>query len=97
MLVPCERADSNKHKERNSMPFSLKNLFNTDYEKRLVSVFREGSTYSLGLSVVVDTKTGVNYLVAVNNENAVSVTVMVDADGKPLVTDFPQSDSSEKE
>ena len=79
------------------MAFNLKNLFNNEGEKRLVPVFENGSTYSLGLSVVVDTATGVNYLVALNDENAVSVTVMVDADGKPLVTNIPKSNSSESE
>lgn len=79
------------------MAFNLKNLFNNEGDKRLVPVFENGGTYSLGLSVVVDTATGVNYLVALNDENAVSVTVMVDADGKPLVTDVPKSNSSESE
>ena len=79
------------------MAFSLKNLFSNEGEKRLVSVFEKGSTYSLGLSVVVDRVTGVNYLVALNDENAVSVTVMVDADGRPLITDIPESDSGESE
>ena len=37
-------------------------------------------------SVVVDTQTGVNYLVVTQGLEAVGVTVMVDADGKPIVT-----------
>ena len=37
-------------------------------------------------SVVVDTQTGVNYLVVAQGMEAVGVTVMVNADGKPIVT-----------
>ena len=37
-------------------------------------------------SVVVDTETGVNYLVVAQGLEAVGVTVMVDAQGKPIVT-----------
>lgn len=77
------------------MGFSLKNLFSSSGENRLVTVYDRG-TYTLGLSVVVDTVTGVNYLIATNDENAVSVTVMVNADGKPLVTEIPERDSGEE-
>ena len=37
-------------------------------------------------SVVVDTQTGVNYLVVAQGMEGVGVTVMVDAEGKPIVT-----------
>ncbi len=37
-------------------------------------------------SVVVDTETGVNYLVVAQGMEAVGVTVMLDAEGKPIVT-----------
>ena len=37
-------------------------------------------------SVVVDTQTGVNYLVVSMGMEAIGVTVMVDAQGNPIVT-----------
>ena len=40
-------------------------------------------------SVVVDTQTGVNYLVVSQGLEGVGVTVMVDAEGKPIVTPVP--------
>lgn len=43
-------------------------------------------------SVVVDTQTGVNYLVVAQGLEAVGVTVMLDAQGKPIVTPLPASE-----
>lgn len=50
----------------------------------------ESSTQGLGLAykVVIDSETGVNYLIvtAANAGGGCAVTLMVDKDGKPLVT-----------
>lgn len=54
-------------------------------EKRFVE------TYSQGISnvqkIIVDTETGVNYLLASNSmSEGCGITVLVDKDGKPIVT-----------
>ena len=43
-------------------------------------------------SVVVDTQTGVNYLVVAQGMEGVGVTVMVDTEGKPIVTPVTASE-----
>ena len=43
-------------------------------------------------SVVVDTETGVNYLVVAQGLEALGVTVMVDANGKPIVTPISEEE-----
>ena len=55
-------------------------------EKRFV-VKEEQSFYFGALMVVVDTATGVNYLVTYGN-GATGVTPLLDSDGRPVV-DFP--------
>lgn len=59
-----------------------------DKEKKKGGRFRVvGSNGAMPIySVVVDTQTGVNYLVCSIGMEGVGVTVMVDADGKPIVT-----------
>lgn len=53
-------------------------------EKRFVQ------TYSQGIGnvreIIVDTQTGVNYLLASNMGEGCGMTVLVDKDGKPIVT-----------
>ncbi len=53
-------------------------------EKRFVE------TYSQGMAniykIIVDTQTGVNYLIAFNAACGSGMTVLVDAEGKPIVT-----------
>ena len=52
--------------------------------KRFVKVSSQGMTPVF--NVVVDTQTGVNYLMGVNGlDGGVGITVLVDADGKPIV------------
>jgi len=48
-------------------------------------------TYSQGISnvrkIIVDTETGVNYLlISSNMTNGCGVTILVDQDGKPIIT-----------
>ena len=47
-------------------------------------------TYSQGMAniykIIVDTQTGVNYLIAFNAACGSGMTVLVDAEGKPIVT-----------
>lgn len=53
-------------------------------EKRFVE------TYSQGMAniykIIVDTQTGVNYLIAFNAACGSGMTVLVDTEGKPIVT-----------
>ncbi len=54
-------------------------------ESRFVEVLSEGSMMSTQRTILVDKKTGVNYL-WVHDGYAGGLTVMLDADGKPIVT-----------
>ena len=52
---------------------------------------RFGETYSQGISnvrkIIVDTETGVNYLlISSNMTTGCGVTILVDQDGKPIIT-----------
>lgn len=60
--------------------------------ERLVEVYSQGVTNVR--KIIVDTQTGVNYLLMSSNMTGGSgITVLVDADGKPLVTQLDESDS----
>ena len=54
-------------------------------ESRFVEVLSEGSMMSTQRTILVDKKTGVNYL-WVHDGYKGGLTVMLDADGKPIVT-----------
>ncbi len=60
-------------------------------EKRFEVLETEGSGLSMAETVLVDTKTGVNYLF-VHSGYAGGLTVMVDAYGKPIVTRYIPDD-----
>lgn len=67
------------------MAFGRKEKADDPKGKRFVKVSSQG--VSPILSVVVDRETGVNYLLGVNGlDDGVGLTVLVDADGKPIVT-----------
>ena len=53
-------------------------------EKRFVQIYSQG--ISNVREVIVDTETGVNYLLASNATGGCGMTVLVDKDGKPIVT-----------
>lgn len=60
--------------------------------ERFVEVYSQGVTNVR--KIIVDTQTGVNYLLMSSNMTGGSgITVLVDADGKPLVTQLDESDS----
>ena len=60
--------------------------------ERFVEVYSKGVTNVR--KIIVDTQTGVNYLLMSSNMTGGSgITVLVDADGKPLVTQLDESDS----
>lgn len=66
------------------MAFGRKNK-DDDKSKRFEKVSSQGMTPVF--NVVVDRETGVNYLLCVNGlDGGVGITVLVDADGKPIVT-----------
>lgn len=59
--------------------------------ERFVEVYSQGVTNVR--KIIVDTQTGVNYLLMSSNMTGGSgITVLVDADGKPLVTQLDESD-----
>ena len=54
-------------------------------KERFVEVYNQGLLNVA--KVIVDTETGVNYLMASHNKaNGTGLTVLVDQDGKPVVT-----------
>lgn len=69
------------------MAFGKKNT-DEDKEKKKGGRFKTVSSNGAmpQYSVVVDSETGVNYLVVGIGMEGVSVTVMVNPDGKPIVT-----------
>lgn len=60
-------------------------------KERFVEVYSQGVTNIR--KVIVDTETGVNYLLLSSNmTSGCGVTVLVDAEGKPLVTPLSEND-----
>lgn len=60
-------------------------------KERFVEVYSRGVTNIR--KVIVDTETGVNYLLLSSNmTSGCGVTVLVDAEGKPLVTPLSEND-----
>ena len=54
-------------------------------KERFVEVYSQGITNVE--KIIADTETGVNYLMASHNKaNGTGLTVLVDQDGKPIVT-----------
>ena len=61
-------------------------------EKRFIVTEKEGSALTQSIQIIVDKKTGVNYM-WVAQGNAGGLTPLLDRDGKPIVTtvtDFEQ-------
>lgn len=58
-------------------------------EKRFVEVYSQGmaSIYK----IIVDTHTGVNYLIASDAAFGSGMTVLLDEEGKPIVTPMPEA------
>lgn len=60
-------------------------------EKRFINVYEQNS-FVVGTEIWVDKETGVNYLFH-SNGNVGGLTVLVDREGKPVVTTvFPQDE-----
>jgi len=58
---------------------------NTMEKERFVEVYSQGIVNVA--KILVDTETGVNYVLASHNKaNGTGMSVLVDADGKPVVT-----------
>lgn len=73
MVCSCLQTDEMR-KEENEMA-----------KERFVEVYNQGIVNVM--KVVVDTETGVNYVMGSHNKaNGTGMTVLVDADGKPIVT-----------
>ena len=60
-------------------------------DERFVKALDEGSTFSWQRTIWVDRETGVNYL-WVASGNGVGLTVLLDRDGKPVVSSLPISE-----
>lgn len=59
--------------------------------ERFVEVYSQGVTNVR--KIIVDSQTGVNYLLASSSmTSGCGIAVLVDGDGKPLVTPFDESD-----
>ncbi len=60
-------------------------------DERFVKMLDEGSTFSWQRTIWVDRETGVNYL-WVASGNGGGLTVLLDRDGKPVVSSLPISE-----
>lgn len=60
-------------------------------DERFVKALDEGSTFSWQRTIWVDRETGVNYL-WVASGNGGGLTVLLDRDGKPVVSSLPISE-----
>lgn len=58
-------------------------------EKRFVQVYEECGSFDLESSLVVDTKTGVTYLI-IRNTFGSSITPLLNADGKTIITNVEE-------
>lgn len=63
-------------------------------DERFVKAFEEGSAFGWQRAVFVDRQTGVNYLY-VSSGYGGGLTVLLGADGKPVVTPLPHSCSDD--
>lgn len=59
-----------------------------DNEKRFVKVYAQGGFIDNSMTIYVDRLTGVNYLYS-QCGNSAGLTVLVDRDGKPIVSPLP--------
>lgn len=60
-------------------------------DERFVKVLDEGSTFSWQRTIWVDRETGVNYLWVASGYGG-GLTVLLDRDGKPVVSSLPISE-----
>ena len=58
---------------------------NKESEQRFSEIFK-GTDKWFGVHIIRDKVTGVNYIVTMSNNAAGGITVLVDKDGKPIVT-----------
>lgn len=54
-------------------------------EKRFARVYKEGNGFSMHCEILVDRKTGVNYLYCQSGYSG-GLSVLLDKDGKPVVS-----------
>lgn len=60
-------------------------------DERFVKMLDEGSTFSWQRTIWIDRETGVNYLLVASG-NGGGLTVLLDRDGKPVVSSLPISE-----
>ena len=60
-------------------------------DERFVKALDEGSTFSWQRTIWIDRETGVNYLLVASG-NGGGLTVLLDRDGKPVVSSLPISE-----
>ena len=60
-------------------------------DERFVKMLDEGSGFSCQRTIWVDRETGVNYLLVASG-NGGGLTVLLDRDGKPVVSSLPISE-----
>lgn len=54
-------------------------------DKRFIVTEKQGSAFSNLIQIIVDTKTGVNYMY-IQSGNSGGLTPLLDRDGKPIIT-----------
>ncbi len=56
-------------------------------ERRFVVIHDQGNFFSsVGLKIVMDTQTGVNYLVSMNGNQSSGITPLLNRDGTPVIS-----------
>lgn len=61
-------------------------------DKRFIYVYSQSGGFTKGIDIIVDRETGVNYLYCANG-NSGGLTVLLDREGKPIITTvFPDDD-----
>ena len=60
-------------------------------DERFIKVLDEGSAFGWQRTIFVDRQTGVNYLLVASG-NGGGLTVLLDRDGKPVVSSLPISE-----
>ena len=69
------------------MPFSKKNDQRKERVARFVRNYRANNSDVIDGSIFIDSETGVNYLLVVNQAiGGIAVTPLLDSNGKPIIT-----------
>ncbi len=59
-------------------------------DKRFQEIYTQRSFRNPEMKIFVDRQTGVNYLITMNGTSSSGITVLLNADGTPVVTQVPR-------